>query len=184
MDRRHVKSHCESVVHIRRAALKRSGRTSVSKNPFLSESRQPLAYAAAQMVHSNTDVFDMDIDCNSGTLQYDIDDAQHEHEGACCGPDNEQPSSGLASEQIPSAEPDEQVPLSELWNAEWDNQVYEISGGRDLFEDLKASLLDKLFATPLAPLKDELGIEDEEFDFGIELLPGESLSENQVYSCY
>ncbi|OJA20984.1 hypothetical protein AZE42_10828 [Rhizopogon vesiculosus] len=175
MDCRHIKSHCESAVHIRRAALKCSSRTSVSKNPFPSESRRPqlLACAAAQMVHSNTDVFDMDIDCHSGTLWCDIDDAQHEPEGACHGPDNEQPSSGLASEQIPPVEPDEQVPLSELWNAEWDNQVYEISGGQDLFEDLKASLLDKLFAMPLAPLKDELGIEDEEFDFGIELLPDE-----------
>lgn len=119
--------------------------------------------------------YDMDIDCNSGTLQCDADEAQHGHEGACRGPENEQLSSGLASQRIPSVEPDEQVPLSELWDAGWDNQVYEISGGRDLFEDLNASLLDKPFATPLAPLKDELGVEDFDFDFGIELSPGESL---------
>jgi len=119
------------------------------------------------MAHSgyDTDVFDMDVDCNPASLQCNLDTFSE--------PDKEQPSSILAAVE------EERVPLSELWNTEWDSQVYEINGGQDLFEDLKASLLNlnghELFVTPLAPLKDELGAQADELDFGIELPSGESL---------
>ncbi|KAG2129941.1 hypothetical protein DEU56DRAFT_692012, partial [Suillus clintonianus] len=76
---------------------------------------------------------------------------------------------------------EEEVPLSALWDVELGHHTYEIGGGRDLFDDLKASLLkgDRLFETPLAPLKDEIGMQDNEFDFGIELL-GEFLTNMKV----
>lgn len=113
----------------------------------------------------DTDDFDMEVDFNSRSFECDIDVGQHEPGDLSYEFDSGQPAPTLASAE------DEPIPLSELWDVELDRHIYEISGGRDLFEELKASLLDgdKLFATPLAPLKDEMGTQDDELNFGIEL---------------
>lgn len=155
--------------------MKRSGRTHLSKNPFPREHRRPKCPAETQTTYheSGTDAFDMDTDCYPGSLQ---EPAGH-HEA-----ENEQPMPiSTPAEAIPTAE--EEVPLSTLWDIELDYDIDKISGGRDFYDELKDSLLmgDKLFATPLAPLKDELGLQDNEFGFGIELPLGESLVSSSTF---
>lgn len=112
------------------------------------------------------DDFNMEVDHNFGSFHHDSDSGQYEPGDPSNESDSGQPA--LISAYVE----DESIPLSELWDVELHHDTYEISGGRDLFDEFKASLLDndQLFRTPLAPLKDEMGTQDAEPDFRIDLL--------------
>lgn len=142
--RRHIQSHCNTAVHIRHLLMKRSGRISVSKNPFPPESRRPTQTTDCES-DIDSDTSDMVADCH--------DDAYNE------------PTTSI------SAPVEEEMLLSTLWDIALDHHVYEIGGGRELFNELEASLLegDKIIATPIAALEDEIGMQDDDY-FGIELL--------------
>ncbi|KAG1907705.1 uncharacterized protein F5891DRAFT_1124569 [Suillus fuscotomentosus] len=144
MMRRHIQSHCNTAVHIRHLLMKRSGRISVSKNPFPPESRRPTQTTDCES-DIDSDASDMVADCH--------DDAYNK------------PTTSI------SAPVEEEMPLSTLWDIALDHHVYEIGGGRELFNELEASLLegDKIIATPIAALEDEIGMQDDDY-FGIELL--------------
>lgn len=113
------------------------------------------------------DDFNMEVDHSSGSFQHDAD-GQYEP-----GDPSNESNSGQPAPILARVE-DESIPLSELWDVGLHRDTYEISGGRDFFDEFKASLLDngQLLRMPLAPLKDEMGSQDvdSEPDFGIELL--------------
>ncbi|KAG0692392.1 hypothetical protein DFH29DRAFT_985782 [Suillus ampliporus] len=72
---------------------------------------------------------------------------------------------------------EELVSVSELWGAISSSRFYQIDDTRDLFDELQSALAsgECMFPMPLAPVKDEVGFNDEtESDFGIDL-PDDSL---------
>jgi hypothetical protein len=154
MERRHVKSHCDSAIHKQHVALKHSGRTYVSKP------RQPESPALND--------FNVEVNRSSGSFQHDADGGQYEPGDPSNESDSGQPAPILARIE------DESIPLSELWDVRLHCDAYEISGGQDSFDEFKALLLGNVqfLRMPLAPLKDEMDSQDVDLepDFGIKLL--------------